>query len=40
LVGAGAILLGDITIGDDAKIGAGSVVTKDVKPGTTVVGKH
>jgi serine O-acetyltransferase len=38
-VGAGSIILGDITIGDGAKIGAGTVVTKDVKPGATVVGK-
>jgi serine O-acetyltransferase len=40
VVGAGAIVLGDITIGDGAKIGAGAVVTKNVKAGTTVVGKN
>jgi serine acetyltransferase len=36
--GAGAIILGAITIGDDAKIGAGSVVTKTVAPGAIIVG--
>lgn len=36
--GAGAIVLGPVTIGDDAKIGAGSVVTKNVSPGAIVVG--
>lgn len=34
---AGAILVGDITIGDNSIIGAGSVVTKDV-PANVVVG--
>lgn len=38
VIGAGAILLGPITIGDGAKIGAGSVVIKDVPPEKTVVG--
>jgi maltose O-acetyltransferase len=37
-IGGGAILLPGITIGDDAIIGAGSVVTRDVAPGTTVAG--
>ena len=37
-IGGGAILLPGITIGDDAIIGAGSVVTRDVVAGTTVVG--
>jgi maltose O-acetyltransferase len=37
-IGGGAILLPGITIGDDAIVGAGSVVTRDVAPGTTVVG--
>lgn len=36
--GAGAIILGPITIGDDVKIGAGSVVTKSVAPMAIVVG--
>src|SRR5438034_3609800 len=33
-----AILLGSIQVGDDAVIGSGSVVTKDVAPGTVVAG--
>jgi len=37
-IGGGAIILPGVTIGDDAVIGAGSVVTRDVAPGTTVVG--
>ena len=37
-VGAGAIVLGAIEIGDGARIGAGSVVIHDVPPGATVVG--
>ncbi|ELY84498.1 serine O-acetyltransferase [Natrinema altunense] len=37
-LGANATLLGDITIGADAAVGAGSVVTSDVEPGATVVG--
>jgi serine O-acetyltransferase len=38
VIGAGAIALGAITIGDGAKIGSGSVVVKSVPPGATVVG--
>jgi serine O-acetyltransferase len=38
VIGAGAIILGNITIGDHARVGAGSVVTKSVPPHTTVVG--
>lgn len=38
VVGAGAKILGAITIGNGAKIGAGSVVVKPVPPGATVVG--
>lgn len=38
LLGAGAIVLGDITVGDDANVGAGSVVVKPVPAGSTVVG--
>ncbi len=38
VVGAGAILLGPITVGSAARVGAGSVVIKSVAPGTTVVG--
>ncbi|WP_183189236.1 sugar O-acetyltransferase [Ancylobacter tetraedralis] len=37
-IGGGAILLPGITIGDDAVIGAGAVVTKDVPPGATALG--
>ncbi len=38
VIGAGAILLGAISIADGARIGAGSVVVHDVPLGTTVVG--
>ncbi|NLC11918.1 MAG: serine O-acetyltransferase [Firmicutes bacterium] len=38
VIGAGAKVLGPIIIGDGAKIGAGSVVLKNVPPGATVVG--
>ncbi len=38
VIGAGAICLGAITVGEGAKIGAGSVVVKSVPPGATVVG--
>jgi serine O-acetyltransferase len=37
-IGAGAIILGPITIGDDALIGAGAVVVGDVPAGRTAVG--
>jgi serine O-acetyltransferase len=38
VVGADAIVLGAITIGEGARIGAGSVVVRDVPPHSTVVG--
>ena len=38
LIGAGAKILGNITIGEGAKVGAGSVVLKDVAPHTSVAG--
>ena len=38
IVGAGAKLLGAITIGAGARVGANAVVVKDVAPGVTVVG--
>lgn len=37
-IGGGATLLPGITIGQDAMVGAGSVVTSDVPPGAVVVG--
>jgi len=37
-VGAGAQIIGAVTIGAGAKIGAGSVVVSSVPPGATVVG--
>ena len=38
IIGAGAVVLGAITIGNGARIGSGSVVVKPVPPGATVVG--
>jgi serine O-acetyltransferase len=38
VIGAGAIVLGPITVGDGAKIGAGAVVVSDVPAGRTAVG--
>jgi serine O-acetyltransferase len=38
VVGVGAQVIGDITIGDNAKVGAGSVVINSVPPNATVVG--
>lgn len=38
MIGAGAKVLGNIEIGCNSKVGAGSVVLKDVKAHTTVVG--
>ena len=38
MVGCGAKVLGDITIGANSMIGAGSVVLNDVPPNSTVVG--
>ena len=37
-IGSGATLLAGITIGENAMVGAGSLVTKDVLPNTTVAG--
>lgn len=38
LIGAGAIVLGNIKVGECARIGAGSVVVKEVPPRVTVAG--
>jgi len=38
VVGAGAMILGPITIGAGAKVGSNAVVSKDVPPGATAVG--
>lgn len=38
LLGTGAIVIGNVTIGKGAKVAAGSVVLKDVEPHTTVAG--
>jgi maltose O-acetyltransferase len=37
-IGGGALILPGVTIGDDAVIGAGSVVTRDVPEGATAMG--
>jgi serine O-acetyltransferase len=37
-VGNNANILGDITIGENSRVGAGSVVLRDVPPNSTVVG--
>lgn len=37
-IGGGAILLPGVTIGKNAVVGAGSVVTRDVRPNTVVAG--
>jgi len=37
-IGSGATILSKITIGENAIVGAGSVVTKDVPPNTIVAG--
>ena len=37
-IGSGATILSNISIGENAIVGAGSVLTKDVPPGSIVVG--
>ena len=37
-IGAGAIIMPGVSIGDDSVIGAGSVVTKDIPEGVVAVG--
>ncbi|MBC8164091.1 MAG: serine O-acetyltransferase [Roseiflexaceae bacterium] len=38
IVGVGASVLGDITVGEGARIGGGAVVVKDVPPHSTAIG--
>ncbi len=38
IVGTGARVLGPVTLGEGAKVGAGAIVVKDVPPNSTVVG--
>jgi serine O-acetyltransferase len=38
IIGAGAMVLGPVNVGENARIGAGSVVIDDVPPNSTVVG--
>lgn len=38
VIGAGATILGDVTVGANALIGANAIVTKDVAPGAVVMG--
>lgn len=40
LLGANCVILGTVTVGEYAKIGAGAVVTKDVPPRAVVVGSN
>jgi UDP-2-acetamido-3-amino-2,3-dideoxy-glucuronate N-acetyltransferase len=37
-IGSGAVIVAGVTIGEGALVGAGAVVTKNVPPGTVVVG--
>lgn len=37
-IGSGAVILGGLTIGEGALIGAGAVVTREVPPGAVVAG--
>ena len=37
-IGANAVILGGVTVGDGAVVAAGAVVTKDVAPGAVVAG--
>lgn len=38
MIGAGAVVLGEVKIGDNVKIGANAVVLKDIPDNCTVVG--
>ena len=37
-IGAAALIMPGVTVGDDAIVGAGSIVTRDVPAGATVIG--
>ena len=37
MIGTGATIIGGVTVGDNCKIGANAIVTKDVPPNTTIV---
>lgn len=37
-IGANAVVVGPVTVGDDAVVGAASLVAQDVRPSTTAVG--
>ena len=37
VIGANSSLMAGVTVGEGAHVGAGTVVTKDVEPGTTVI---
>lgn len=39
IIGMGSIILPGVTIGENAVVGAGSVVTKDVEPSAVVYGQ-
>jgi serine O-acetyltransferase len=38
IIGAQSTIIGNIKLGDNSRVGAGSVVTKDVANGVTVIG--
>ena len=38
IIGAGAKVLGPLTIGNSARVGANAVVTKDINANSTVMG--
>ena len=38
VIGAQSSIIGNITLGESSKVGAGSVVTRDVANGVTVIG--
>lgn len=40
MIGAGAKIIGGVRIGDNVKIGAGCIVTKDIPDNATVVMPH